>query len=601
MFSAPARARQLVLLIATAKGAFFYHTDERREQWKLTGPHLAGWDVYSLCGDSRRGRVLAGAGNFMHGVALRASCDLGGTWETVKRGPANPTGPQATLKHIWQIVPGHPAEPDTWYAGVDDAGLFVSRDDGRTWTELDGLTRHPTRPHWPPGNGGLCLHTILVDPSNPRRLWVAISAVGVFRSEDSGASWQLCNTDLHNVAPAFIKAENMGRCVHKMALDPHAPGVLYQQFHGGVFKSTDAGDTWTSIASGLPSDFGFPIVATPPGSLFVVPLQADQNRVVPDGALKVWRSRDRGASWQLLTAGLPQESHYVGVLRDAMTTDPFEPAGIYFGTTMGECFIRRTTATPGNACQPNSRASRPSRPGRCEEAKNLNVLRYRGQNIGAGHAVLDGEARQAGHVVQVELFHQVRAVIFGGLDADFEFGGDFLRAEAFGDELQNFAFARGEGFEVLAVGLARVDDGFAQEAGDERPEIGAAVGDGLDAFAQFGQARGFFDKAVGAGLEQLAHEGRILEPGKDQHAGVLEVARKALEHVHAVEAGQHHVEDDEIGLELKAGGAGGLPVATFGDDFKLVVHAQHRGEELADGYLVFNENNTFHESFVSAI
>ena len=338
MPSAQARARQLVLLIATAKGAFFYHTDERREQWKLTGPHLAGWEVYSLCGDSRNGRVLAGAGHFMQGVVLRTSLDLGGVWETVQRGPTDPIGPEAKLKHIWQIVPGHPAEPGTWYAGVDDAGLFVSRDDGRTWSELDGLTRHVTRPNWVPGNGGLCLHTILVDPTNSRRLWVAISAVGVFRSEDAGASWTLCNTGLRNVAPDFIKAEGMGRCVHKMALDPHQPGVLYQQFHGGVFKSTDAGDTWTSIAHGLPSDFGFPIVATPRGSLFVVPLVADENRVVPGGALKVWRSRDRGASWQPLTKGLPQESHFVGVLRDAMTTDPLEPAGIYFGTTMGELF-----------------------------------------------------------------------------------------------------------------------------------------------------------------------------------------------------------------------------------------------------------------------
>ncbi len=335
---APNRARRLVLLIATAKGAFLYHTDERREAWKLTGPHLAGTEVYSLCGDGRNGRILAGTDHFLQGVTLRESRDLGGTWELVERGPGQPTGPQAKLKHIWQIVPGHPSEPGTWYAGVDDAALFVSRDDGRTWNELDGLTRHPTRPQWTPGNGGLCLHTILVDPANPRRLWVAISAVGVFRSDDAGANWKLCNHGLHNVAPDFIKDEGMGRCVHKMVLDPEKSGALYLQFHGGVFKSADGGETWTSIAAGLPSDFGFPIVATPRGSLFVVPLVADANRVVPEGALKVWRSRDHGASWQPLTKGLPQEDHFVGVLRDAMTTDPLEPAGIYFGTTMGEVF-----------------------------------------------------------------------------------------------------------------------------------------------------------------------------------------------------------------------------------------------------------------------
>jgi photosystem II stability/assembly factor-like uncharacterized protein len=333
--------RRLVLLVSTAKGAFLYHTDERRAHWKLTGPHLAGFEVFSLCGDSRHGRLFAGTGGFMQGVTLRESRDGGETWTAVARGPGDPTGPRAKLKHIWQIVPGHPSEPGTWFAGVDDAGLFVSRDDGKSWRELDGLTKHPTRPHWAPGFGGLCLHTIIVDPTNARRLWVAISAVGVFRSDDAGKSWKLCNAGLRNVAPDFIKGEGMGRCVHKMVADPLRPGALFQQFHGGVFRSDDGAETWTPIAEGLPSDFGFPIVATPRGSVFVVPLVADANRVVPDGALKVWRSRDRGASWRPLTKGLPQEGHFVGVLRDAMTTDPLEPAGIYVGTTMGEVFFSR--------------------------------------------------------------------------------------------------------------------------------------------------------------------------------------------------------------------------------------------------------------------
>jgi photosystem II stability/assembly factor-like uncharacterized protein len=336
-----AAPRQLVLLVSTAKGAFLCHTDARRAQWKVTGPHLAGFEVFSLCGDPRNGRLLAGTGHFMHGVTLRESRDDGETWEAVARGPTDPTGPKAKLKHIWQIVPGHPSEPGTWFAGTDDAALFVSRDDGRTWRELDGLTKHPTRRHWAPGFGGLCLHTIIVDPADARRLWVAISAVGVFRSDDAGQSWKLCNTGLRNVAPDFIKGRGMGRCVHKMVADPLRPGALFQQFHGGVFRSDDAADTWTPIAAGLPSDFGFPIVATPRGSVFVVPLVADANRVVPGGALKVWRSRDRGASWRPLTKGLPQEGHFVGVLRDAMTTDPLEPAGVYLGTTMGEVFFSR--------------------------------------------------------------------------------------------------------------------------------------------------------------------------------------------------------------------------------------------------------------------
>jgi photosystem II stability/assembly factor-like uncharacterized protein len=188
-----------------------------------------------------------------------------------------------------------------------------------------------------PGFGGLCLHSIVVDRENPQRLWVAISAVGVFRSEDGGETWTLCNHGLPNVAPDFIKDEEMGRCVHKLVADPVRPGVLHLQFHGGVFSSEDAGDSWIRISAGLPNGFGFPMAATE-RDLFVVPLLADTNRVVPDGALKVWRSRDRGKVWSAMTQGLPQKEHYVGVLRDAMTSDPLTPSGVYLGTTGGEIF-----------------------------------------------------------------------------------------------------------------------------------------------------------------------------------------------------------------------------------------------------------------------
>jgi photosystem II stability/assembly factor-like uncharacterized protein len=183
-----------------------------------------------------------------------------------------------------------------------------------------------------PGFGGLCLHSVIVDPTNARRLWVAISAVGVFRSDDAGATWKLCNEGLPNVAPDFAQ-EPGGRCVHKLA--------LAMQFHGGVFKSDNAGDSWTRVSTGLPHDFGFPMVATSRGDLFVVPLLADNNRVVPDGALKVWRTRDQGRTWRALTKGLPQKEHYVGVLRDAMTADPLTPAGVYLGTTGGELFFSK--------------------------------------------------------------------------------------------------------------------------------------------------------------------------------------------------------------------------------------------------------------------
>ncbi len=328
----------VVLLIGTVKGVFLYHSDENRSNWRLTGPHLGGWEVFSLCGDPQRNRILAGTVHYQHGPNIRTSTDLGATWEPIKGNPRFAEGTKAELKHIWQIVPGAPSQQGTWYAGVDDAALFVSRDDAQTWTELTGLTSHPTRPRWMPGFGGLCLHSILVDPTNPRRLWVGISAVGVFRSDDAGETWKLCNAGLHNVAPEFVKDADMGRCVHKMALDPQRPGVLYLQFHGGVFKSENAAETWTRISAGLPHDFGFPMVVTARGDLFIVPLLSDENRVVPDGALKLWRSRDQGRTWRALTAGLPQKDHFVGVLRDAMSADPFSPAGVYFGTTGGEIF-----------------------------------------------------------------------------------------------------------------------------------------------------------------------------------------------------------------------------------------------------------------------
>ena len=341
MASGKTSARKLVLLIGTVKGVFLYETDERRADWKLSGPHLGGWEIFSLCGGSRNGRILAGTGHFMHGPTIRISEDFGATWKGVKRDPKFAKGAKAELKHIWQIVPGHPSEPGTWYAGVDDAALFVSRDDGDTWSELKGLTKHPTRPRWMPGFGGLCLHSVVVDPTNARRLWVAISAVGVFRSDDAGETWTLCNTGLPNIAPEFIRDSDMGRCVHKLVLDPARPGALALQYHGGVFQSDNAGDSWTRISAGLPHDFGFPMAATQRGDFFVVPLLADTNRVVPEGALKVWRTRDRGRTWRALTKGLPQKDHFVGVLRDAMAADALEPAGVYLGTTGGELFCSK--------------------------------------------------------------------------------------------------------------------------------------------------------------------------------------------------------------------------------------------------------------------
>ena len=335
--------RKLVLLIGTVKGAFFYHTDESRRNWKLTGPHLPGWEVYSLCGDSRNGRIFAGTCSYTYGATIRVTRDLGKTWQEVEKGPAYTAESGFKLNRIWQIVPGHPLQPGTWYAGVEEAGLFVSRDDGRTWKELDGLTKHPTRKQWFPGNGGMCAHTVLIDPWNAKRLWVAASAIGVFRSDDAGVTWNACNRGLPTVPTDQPSTSEVGRCVHKMVLDPEKPGVLYQQFHDGVFKSEDAAESWKPIANGLPSNFGFPMVITAKGDLFLVPLESDEHRFVIKGALKVFRSRDRGRTWRSVNKGFPTEPRYVGVLRDAMAADPLDPAGVYFGTTMGEVYYSADT------------------------------------------------------------------------------------------------------------------------------------------------------------------------------------------------------------------------------------------------------------------
>lgn len=331
-------AEGVVLLVGTTKGAFFFYSDAARRDWRMTGPHMGGWEVYSLLGDSRHGqRVWAGTASYVYGATIRVSENWGETWRQIENGPRYSKESGFTLKRIWQIVPGHPSEPDTLYAGVEEAGLFVSRDRGETWEELSGLTSHPTRPGWAPGNGGLCLHSILIDPTNPRRIWVAASAVGVFRSDDGGISWRVCNDGLPAVVTGMPYPE-VGRCVHKVVLDPNNANTLYMQFHGGVFKSTDGADSWRPIETGLPGNFGFPIVVTPSGDLFVIPLHSDGERYLIDGRLRVWRSRDRGESWHPLERGLPEQPHYVGVLRDAMAVDTLEPAGIYFGTNMGELF-----------------------------------------------------------------------------------------------------------------------------------------------------------------------------------------------------------------------------------------------------------------------
>jgi photosystem II stability/assembly factor-like uncharacterized protein len=328
---------RVMLLVGTAKGAFFFHSDARRREWRMTGPHLSGWEVYSLLGDHRNGRrIFAGTSHWVYGPTIRFSDDLGETWTQVADGPAYPAESGFKLERIWQIAP-HPSEPRTLLAGVEEAGLFVSRDGGDSWSEVSALTRHPTRPKWFPGGGGLCLHTILVDPGNPLRWWVAASAVGVFRTDDGGESWKVCNTGLHSV-PTGQEETPVDRCVHKIVLDPRDSNVLYMQFHGGVFRSDDGADSWTAMDEGLPSVFGFPMCIGGSGHRYVVPLESDQQRVARDGKLQVYRAAPGSTRWEPVGTGLPDEPQYVGVLRDAMTVDPLDPHGVYFGTTMGEIF-----------------------------------------------------------------------------------------------------------------------------------------------------------------------------------------------------------------------------------------------------------------------
>lgn len=328
-------ARRVMVLVGTRKGAFILDGDRDRRAWRLRGPLCDGWPVHDVSWDERRRTLYAGAGSPWYGPAVWRSDDLGETWTHSSdglsygdEGPAIPT--------VWNVTPSAAGV----LAGVEPAGLFQSGDGGRTWAHVAALREHPTRPAWQPGNGGLILHSIVVDPADPKRQWVGISAVGVFQSEDGGATWELRNKGVRadfdpNPDPEF------GQCVHKVFLAAGERDVLYQQNHCGVYRSENGGRTWTEITRGLPSQFGFPMVGHPrdAATAWVIPLtDADQGRYMPDAAAAVWRTRDRGASWTRLSDGLPQENAYLGVLREAMAVDPLDPVGIYFGTSSGEVY-----------------------------------------------------------------------------------------------------------------------------------------------------------------------------------------------------------------------------------------------------------------------
>jgi hypothetical protein len=336
-------SKSVKLLIGTNKGTFIYSTDADRRAWELSGPYLSGWEVYSILGDSRHGhRIFAGTAHAAYGPTIRISEDFGESWTQIEKGPRYSKESGFKLNRIWQLVPGAESEQNTYYAGVEEAGLFVSRDRGLSWNELDGLTKHPTRPGWFPGAGGMCLHTIIVHPRNPRRIWVAMSAVGVFRSDDGGETWNTCNTGLARV-PTGQKYPEVGYCIHKMVMDPENPDMLYMQEHSGVFKSTDGGDNWFPIEKGLSlregdAPFGFPISISSTGDLFLMPLESSEQRSMRDGKLIVYSMQKGSDIWEPIGNVLPDEQRHVSILRDAMTVDSMDPYGLYFGTTSGEVY-----------------------------------------------------------------------------------------------------------------------------------------------------------------------------------------------------------------------------------------------------------------------
>lgn len=333
------KAGDVLLLVGTMKGLFLLRSSAKRSHWDVAGPYFHGQAVYSMLCDSRRHRLWASTSTFW-GTFLRSSDDFGKTW--TNPADANVKFPQecgTSLNNIWQVCLGRANEPDTMYCGVEPAALFVSHDAGESWSLVRGLFDHPHRPRWRPGNGGLSLHTILLDPSESKRMYVAISSGGVYRTEDGGCTWEARNRGIEVAFQPDRKPE-FGQCVHKMVLHPARPERLFLQHHWGLYRSDNHADSWEKISNGVPSDFGFAMIMHPRDSdcVYIVPIESDEFRCTPDGRLRVYRTRNAGASWEPLSRGLPQKRAYETVLRDAMSVDLLDPAGIYFGTRSGELF-----------------------------------------------------------------------------------------------------------------------------------------------------------------------------------------------------------------------------------------------------------------------
>jgi photosystem II stability/assembly factor-like uncharacterized protein len=372
------------VLAGTRKGAFILTADGKRQNWEVSGPHFAGWELYHLKGSpADPNRIYASQTSGWFGQIIQRSDDGGKSWHQPGTPPGQALAPGGMTKadsnkfvydasaetgkplttHQWYDGTQHPWEfkrvwhlepsltdPNTVYAGVEDAALFRSTDGGENWHELPGLRGHGTGPKWQPGAGGMCLHTIILDPSNPDRIYIAISAAGAFRTDDGGKSWKPINQGLRSQYIPSSTAE-IGHCVHHIAMNPSRPGVLFMQKHWDVMRSDNAGDQWTEISGNLPTDFGFVIDvhAHEPETIYVVPIKSDGEHYVMDGKLRVYRSRTGGNEWEALTKGLPQANCYVNVLRDAMAVDSLDQCGIYFGTTGGQVYA---SADAGDSWNP---------------------------------------------------------------------------------------------------------------------------------------------------------------------------------------------------------------------------------------------------------
>ena len=338
------------LLVGTRKGAFILTSDGKRKKWDVQGPHFAGWEMYHLKGSpADPNRIYASQSSGWFGQLVQRSDDGGLTWQPVDNKFVYDGTPGTHMwydgsqhpwefKRIWHLEPSL-SDPDTVYAGAEDAAFFKSADGGASWQELPGL-RNSKSHLWQPGAGGMGLHTILLDPKTPGRIYVAISAAGVFRTDDEGQTWRPVNRGLKSPYQLPDPEAEVGHCVHRIALHPSRPDVLFMQKHWDVMRSDNGGDSWDEVSGNLPSDFGFPIDvhAHEPDTIYVVPIKSDSEHFPPDGRLRVYRSRSGGNEWEALTSGLPQENCYVNVLRDAMCVDSLDPCGIYFGTTGGQVY-----------------------------------------------------------------------------------------------------------------------------------------------------------------------------------------------------------------------------------------------------------------------